>query len=123
MNDRPPGDELLGAARRVLLDQLLPLLPEDKVYDTLMIANAMAIAARELTASNPPSVAVNDQFAQFYLAAGIDNPGNNIDLTRDLASRIRTQRIPAQANHALHALLFDLTCQRLAISNPKYSKL
>ena len=47
MNDRPDATELLAIARRTLLDELLPRLPEELRYTALMIANAMAIASRE----------------------------------------------------------------------------
>ena len=120
MNDRPHGNELLETARRVLLDQLLPLLPSNKVYDTLMVANAMAIAARELAATHPNSVSADDKITQFYLTAGLGSPGCNVDPLRDLASQIRTGRIPDTSTPDLHALLLDLTRQRLAISNPKH---
>lgn len=120
MNDRPQGDELLGTARRVLLDQLLPLLPSDKVYDTLMIANAMAIAARELTTAHRHSISADERIAQFYTEAGLNKPDNAVDPMRDLAVQIRAQRIPGQFTSALHTLLSDLTRDRLAISNPKY---
>ncbi|MHB8766326.1 MAG: DUF6285 domain-containing protein, partial [Deferrisomatales bacterium] len=48
MVDRPGGAELLTAARSLLRDELLPLLPADRRYGALMAANAMAIAARDL---------------------------------------------------------------------------
>ena len=48
--DQPAGEALLEAARRLLLEELLALLPAERRYDGLMIANAMAIAARELRA-------------------------------------------------------------------------
>ena len=35
---------LLAEARRVMLEDLLPLLPADRHYDARMTANAMAIA-------------------------------------------------------------------------------
>lgn len=47
MPDRPDGPALLEEARRLLLEALLPLLPPERHYEGLMIANAMAIAARE----------------------------------------------------------------------------
>ena len=43
MEDQPDGAALLEAARRLLLDELAPLLPAERRYDGLMIANAMAI--------------------------------------------------------------------------------
>ena len=39
-NDQPAGEALLEAARRLLLDELLVLLPAERRYDGLMIANA-----------------------------------------------------------------------------------
>ena len=47
MAERDDAADLLEEARRTLLEALLPLLPEDRRYDGLMIANAMAIAARQ----------------------------------------------------------------------------
>ena len=51
MQDRPDGGALLDQARRTLLDDLLPHLPEPHRYTGLMVANAMAIAGRELAAA------------------------------------------------------------------------
>jgi hypothetical protein len=47
MTDNPDAAALLEEARRTLLETLLPLLPSERRYDGLMVANAMAIAARE----------------------------------------------------------------------------
>ncbi|MFI5019871.1 MAG: phosphotransferase, partial [Dongiales bacterium] len=49
----PGGEMLLAEARRVMLEDLLPLLPEDRHYEARMAANAMAIAARELAVLQP----------------------------------------------------------------------
>src|SRR5215475_11569411 len=49
----PVDDALLAEARRVLLEELLPLLPAEKHYEARMAANAMAIAARERAALEP----------------------------------------------------------------------
>ncbi len=50
IDDRPDGAELLTVARATLLEDLLPELPPARRYDALMIANAMAMAQRELEA-------------------------------------------------------------------------
>ncbi|HEX4573059.1 MAG TPA: phosphotransferase [Dongiaceae bacterium] len=50
----PTGGALLTEARRVLLEELLPLLPAEKHYEARMTANAMAIAGRERAALQPP---------------------------------------------------------------------
>ncbi|MBI1891709.1 MAG: hypothetical protein HYS18_13745 [Burkholderiales bacterium] len=47
MSDRPNGQDLLLIAREELVKRLLPELPPSLRYEALMIANAMAIAARE----------------------------------------------------------------------------
>ena len=44
----PNADQLLMQARHVLLTRLLPQLPKDLTYPSLMVANAMRIAAREI---------------------------------------------------------------------------
>jgi aminoglycoside phosphotransferase (APT) family kinase protein len=49
----PAGEALLAEARRVMLEELLPLLPQDRQYEARMAANAMAISARELAALRP----------------------------------------------------------------------
>jgi aminoglycoside phosphotransferase (APT) family kinase protein len=51
--EQPEGSVLLAEARRVAIEELLPLLPEARRYEARMIANAMAIVGRELTALRP----------------------------------------------------------------------
>ncbi len=98
MSNRPLGQELLDVARRTLLDDILPATPADKAYDVLMIANAMAIAARELAAGPRPDSA-QDQA---------------------LAARIRARDLSAQEQAQLHDLLLERTRSALDLSNPKY---
>lgn len=45
--ETPGGSDLLVTARAVLLERLLPLLPEGARLEARMVANAMAIAARD----------------------------------------------------------------------------
>src|SRR5512135_169972 len=47
MRDIPDASNLLATARDALVDELLPALPRDLRHTGLMIANAMAISARE----------------------------------------------------------------------------
>src|SRR5947208_14266860 len=65
-NDQPAGEALLDAARRLLLDELLALLPAERRYDGLMIANAMAIAGRELRDAGAASAAAARRLSAFY---------------------------------------------------------
>ena len=48
MRDLPDTADLLGLARRLLLDELTPLLPPERERDAHLVATALAIAAREL---------------------------------------------------------------------------
>jgi hypothetical protein len=54
MRDRPDGTKLLEIARAALLENLLPVLPEDQRFTARLVANAMAIAARELAVGDAP---------------------------------------------------------------------
>ncbi|MDP2227209.1 MAG: DUF6285 domain-containing protein, partial [Moraxellaceae bacterium] len=54
MREQPDGAELLAVARELLRKELLPLLPKDRAYEALMIANAMSIAERQLRAGDAP---------------------------------------------------------------------
>ena len=48
MNDISDAADLLATAREALVSELLPALPKEQRYAGLMIANVMAIAARDL---------------------------------------------------------------------------
>ncbi len=117
MNNRPYGNELLHAARQTLLDGLLPLLPADRTYDALMIANAMAIAARELESCGQPDDRVDEQIARFYRDMGLDDTDAS---EADLALKIRNRLIDKSQYPRLRVLLLAVAREKLAISNPKY---
>ncbi len=104
MRDRPDGAELLHQARATLLDELAGELPETKRYDLLMVASAMAIAARELEAllAGDPEAAPD--------AAAIAS-------ARHLATDIRAGK--RDGDPKLHDLLSRDAARRLALSNPK----
>lgn len=124
--DRPSGPELLDAARRLLLDELLPLLPAERRLDGLMIANAMGIAAREATAGEGP---VRDALARLAALYAEELPANVscedasaalARLHRRLAEDIRAGAFDSGPKRA--ALLDYLrvtTRARVAIANPK----
>jgi hypothetical protein len=117
MNNRPYGNELLRAARQTLLDGLLPLLPADRTYDALMIANAMAIAARELVSRGQPDDRINDRIAQFYRDLDLDDTDAS---EAGLASKIRNRLIDKSQYPRLRILLLAMAREKLAISNPKH---
>jgi hypothetical protein len=94
MRVEPGGAELLRVARAELLDELLPHLPVAHHYAARMVANAMAIAARELQAQP---------------VAGLD--------AATLAREIRAGRLDGDAT--TRASLETFTRDRLAVSNPR----
>ena len=53
VSGEPSGEVLLVEARRLTLEDLLPMLPPERHYEARMVANAMAISARELAALRP----------------------------------------------------------------------
>jgi aminoglycoside phosphotransferase (APT) family kinase protein len=93
-SEQPEGSVLLAEARRLTIEELLPLLPEERRYDGRMIANAMAIAGRELSALRPPAPELK------ALAAAIRAGKHDMDAT--LRDRLAAEVVA-----------------RLAISNPK----
>jgi hypothetical protein len=128
MSDLPTGAQLLDAARSLLRDELLPALPEDKRHAALMIANAMAIAGRQLNGGDaherhelaalahllslpPPGVAGYDAPLRAQLVAA----------NRLLCARVRE----GQADHgAMRAQvlshLWAMARRKVEESNPKY---
>jgi aminoglycoside phosphotransferase (APT) family kinase protein len=71
MCDLPSGPELLGLARAVLLDELLPLLPAERRFDALLVGNCLAIAEREGAAGNGPAVASAGDLEMLYGSDGV----------------------------------------------------
>ncbi len=102
MKVEPGGAELLRLARERLLQELLPLLPEHERYAARMVANAMAIAARELEGeAKKPSARALREGAR-------------------LAADIRAGLHDAPAARArLHEALRVATRERLTTSNPR----
>ena len=104
MRDNTHGERLLETARDVLRDELLPALPAHQRHAALMVANAMAIAARELNRHD--AAAPNDARAAE---------------DRRLCASIRAGRIDAGVVAAqVHAQLLASTRAKVEVSNPKY---
>jgi hypothetical protein len=118
---------LLDEARRNLLEVLLPLLPEHRRYDGLMVANAMAIASRDAR--------IGDELLQDEVRGlatvldardAADSPSNALQaklqvLERQLAQEIRrgAYDAPGPRQDALRAYLRASTRGRVRLSNPK----
>ncbi len=66
MRDLPSGLDLMALARRLLLEEILPLVPEERRPDIHLAATSMAIAAREAANGDAPLREVRDLIAEFY---------------------------------------------------------
>jgi hypothetical protein len=70
MRDYPDGADLLATARNVLRDQLIGALPPELRTAALMVASAMAIAARQLEARDDPQHAELASLQELFEAPG-----------------------------------------------------
>lgn len=126
MRNRPTASELLKVARETLLNELLPRLSSEQKYPALMVANTMAIAAREIESGNADLSEELKMFALLYGEDVVASATSDIDaqvakLNARLAQDIRTGRFDGKSER-LRALLLDRVRARLRISNPKYLK-
>jgi hypothetical protein len=124
MSDIPDATELLAIARSTLLDRLLPRVPEELRYDALMIANVMAIAAREHAAGDTAMQAEVVRLAALLKEQCEPRTGANLmsarsDLNRRLAAHIRAGRFDDRDRAALLDHLAQTVADELAVSNPR----
>ncbi len=125
MTDKPDGAALLEEARRTLLETLLPLLPPERRYDGLMVANAMAIAAREAGGGD---ASLRDSVRQLTAlfpaparASGENLRTQLLELEVRLAREIRTGLCdaPGPRRDAVRDYLRQSATTRVRVSNPK----
>ena len=111
--EAPEGPGLLATARDALLQEILPKLSAADAFTARMIANAMAIAAREAVQDEAWVAATRATMQRLTGAA--DAPD------RALASAIRTGAYdPGSAHHAeVAAMLRYAARMRCAISAPR----
>jgi hypothetical protein len=117
----PSSRDLLEIARATLLAEIAPALPEAQRYGALMAANALAIAARELTA---PDAGAAELARLAALLPQWAPPGDGHEALREgtarLAARIRAGAFDeGPAREALLAHLRETVRARLATSNPR----
>lgn len=123
MNDRPHAAELLKAARTAVVTEILPVLPEVLRYTGLMVANAIAIAERELAAGDTAARAECERLLKLLPeCSGLPAEGLSAMLARynrRLAEGIRAGRFDGEHRGALLEHLRRTTEDKLAVSNPK----
>ncbi len=125
MRDRPTGPQLLRRARAALLEELTDLLPEERRYQAHLLAEALAIAAREQEAGEGPLAAEWGALAELY-GEDAAPPGRAAAETLEeallrlnwrLASESRGAKRDAEAR--VYALLRATTIARLRENNPQ----
>jgi hypothetical protein len=120
-HDLPSGLELAELGRRLLLDELLPLLPPERHRDLHLVATAIAIAQREATAGEGPTQDILGRLAEFYAGEG-DARSPDDTLIRRFALDLRNgafETYPSQ-ERAARAILWRLTIARLREANPQF---
>ena len=74
MQEKPDAADLLATAREVVLAELLPALPPEKVVAARMVAAAIALALRQSAA--PPMADARDlAMLAGEIRAGLHDPG------------------------------------------------
>ena len=123
MNNLPGRADLLSIARETLLSELLPLTSGDARYVLLMVANAMAIAAREAEAGDAPAQSALARLEKLYGESPSREPLESqlSEYEHRLAQDIRAGIFDAhdERQHALLTHLRQSVLERLRISNPK----
>lgn len=109
--------DLLRTARDVLRGELMPSLPAAQRYPAAMVANAMAIAARELEHGPRGRAELHALYGRIYPDAAETTLE---ELERRLARDLRTGWLGPQESPALRAVLAGRTRLRLEISNPDH---
>jgi hypothetical protein len=123
MLNAPDAVNLLTIARETLLKAILPGLPEEKLYPVLMIANAMAIAAREAASREGARDVELADLEAFYgdaEAAAGNAEERLVALNRRLARDARAGHFHGVAETRFRALLERQVRARLLVSNPKH---
>jgi hypothetical protein len=118
MRDVPTGPELLALARDVLLNELLPLLPEQHRLDARLVANSMAIAEREAVIGASPT----QQHILREVEAVCGTAEGEGDALARLALDLRAGAFESCAprDRRARAILWRLTIFKLRQANPRF---
>ena len=127
MNDKPDARNLLATARDALAAEILPGLDGKARYIALMIANAMAIAEREIETGAAPARAECERLQALLRerTGALSGEALHEELAgynRRLVEAIRTGRFDGPERAALLGHLRRTTEEKLAVSNPKALK-
>ena len=114
MRDLPSGPALLALARDVLINGLMPLLPEERRPDALLVARCMAIAQQEAEAPAEEGRAILREIELLC--------GQGVDVPRRFAYDLRVGAFESSESRdrAARAILWRLAVAKLRQSNPEF---
>ncbi len=123
-DEQPDALELLAIARETLLDAVLPELSGAARYQALMVANALAIARRELCGGGDAGAGELEMLDTLYgdaepRAGNEDDAARLARLTRRLARDLRNGELDGGPQLGVRRMLRERLEARLAVSNPK----
>jgi Domain of unknown function (DUF6285) len=120
MRDLPTGPSLLRLARDVLLNDLMPLLPEEVRLNARLVANSMAIAEREAETADGLGTKVAYDLKSLYACQAQGEEA--AELLRRFARDLRVggfESSPPLARNA-QEILWRLTISKLRQANPRF---
>ena len=114
------SDDLLRTARSLLMEELLPQLPESHRCRALMLANSLSIAQRQSTAATDEEGLLQQALQRLY------PEGQEDDLYFRLQQELRSSAGDGVVDRPRHQVIWQslrqLTLAGLAVSNPKVLK-
>lgn len=124
MRDLPAGPALLALARDILLNDLMPLLPDERRLEARLVANSMAIAEREALAGEGLSDAILRDLGALYgeaRNADAQRKGGS-DLLGRFARDLRAGAFEGTETRDREAreILWRLTIAKLRQANPRF---
>ena len=120
MPDLPTGQTLLALARDMLLNDLMPLLPEEARLDARLVANSMAIAEREAETADYLRKTITRNLEELYDSqAWGERPK---DLLRRFARDLRVGTFSSSEplERRAREILWLLTIAKLRRANPRF---
>jgi hypothetical protein len=121
--EQPDALALLDIARETLLGQVLPQLDGDTRYQALMIANAMAMAIRELTPGavdhEPEAQLLRGLYGHLQAPGGEDAEQTSVRLEERLSRDLRSGEFDGDRQQLVRQLLRARLEARLQVSNPR----
>ena len=117
MRREPSAQDLLETARALLREAVVPRLQGTARYEALMVANAIAIAARQLAAGDRSVRAAYDRLVALYDAAGLAPVDLEWQLARDVRGGVFDA--PSPRRSAVFAHLCETARAAAEESHPK----